>query len=197
MKQSRGDALGRYEPVGSSSLQESLVESPEPHLSVKATLSVTAPSNLPEGYALTVSHNHHSYTVAIPPGGVEAGQTIQVDVPSTSATDSAPLQSPSTEPDHIPVGHWRDDAFNLFRYGVCHPSCLVSVVCPLRTYISMPLQAPLSSFVVPNLCSMCINSVSVSLTNLSLFLPSLALLMLSLVFTHNQSQRDRSFNDCG
>jgi Cys-rich protein (TIGR01571 family) len=86
-----------------------------------AMMQVTAPAALPEGYEFDAALGDRIVKVQVPVGGVEAGQTFSVPMP-TSITSFI-----STIP--VPVGHWRDSLWSLFSYGACHPHVWTSCCC--------------------------------------------------------------------
>jgi len=75
-------------------------------------VSVTVPSAMKEGAEFQATYDGVEFPVTVPPGGVEEGQTIQVPFTGTS-------------------GKWKDDLFACTRYGIFHPSFVLSCCCPL------------------------------------------------------------------
>jgi hypothetical protein len=104
-------------PAGGESLQTT---------AVTAMMQVVAPATLPQGYEFDASIGDRSVKVTVPPGGVEQGQTFYVPLPEKVESLITGIS--------IPVGHWRDGLFDIFHYGVCHPSCWTSCCCPLCKY---------------------------------------------------------------
>jgi hypothetical protein len=110
-------------------LEENLV-GPNPSQAVPTVTSVPlmqviAPATLPEGYEFQAVIGDRTVPVKVPPGGVEQGQKFEVAFPQHLETAISGTS--------VPVGHWRDGLFNLFRYGACHPHCWTGCFCHLRT----------------------------------------------------------------
>lgn len=106
-------------------LQEHLVvAAPAQVEAVAATclVEVTAPADLPEGYQFEaiVGGQQQKLQVTVPPGGVEAGQKFAV--PYTAAAAAPAVVS-------IPVGHWKDELYECYRYGWCHTHIWTSLGC--------------------------------------------------------------------
>ena len=127
------------------------------------TIQVIAPATLPEGYEFDVTlPNQRIIKVAVPPGGVETGQTFPINVRnelllSASPTNASMNGGGSSPTISIPVGHWRDDVKDLFRYGIFHPHCLVSCFCPLRKYDFLAYISPFhlqTIFIKPRILSL-------------------------------------------
>eukprot|EP00584_Thalassiosira_punctigera_P011158 CAMPEP_0172529610 /NCGR_PEP_ID=MMETSP1067-20121228/3655_1 /TAXON_ID=265564 ORGANISM="Thalassiosira punctigera, Strain Tpunct2005C2" /NCGR_SAMPLE_ID=MMETSP1067 /ASSEMBLY_ACC=CAM_ASM_000444 /LENGTH=288 /DNA_ID=CAMNT_0013313699 /DNA_START=21 /DNA_END=887 /DNA_ORIENTATION=+ len=90
-------------------------------------LQVVAPATLAEGYTFEAEANGQRFTVKVPEGGVEKGQTFSVPFPASSdgyVGSAIPHAS-------APVGHWKDDLFGCCRHGVMHPSLWNAWCCPL------------------------------------------------------------------
>lgn len=112
-------------------LHDSLM-GPEPGASLPVTaatamMQVTAPATLPEGYEFDARIGERTVTVTVPEGGVEKGQTLTVPLPAT-------VEQLITGSISIPVGHWRDGLFDIFKHGACHPAVWASCCCHLCTY---------------------------------------------------------------
>lgn len=120
--------------VVNTSLGESLVGYPRPGETLPPApstiqIQVVAPATLPEGYQFDALVNGRTIKVQVPVGGVEKGQTFSVGIaPESIAGSGSNTASGSIS---IPVGHWRDDIFDCFKYGICHPHCWTSFLCPL------------------------------------------------------------------
>ena len=148
-----------YEPVQTTEesedgLQTSFLVAPPPTpvtVSGVPQIEVEAPSDLPEGYQfrVTIPGTKRTWTVTVPPGGVERGQKWTVplvdkpnefgdnDATTTTAAAGLPYGNSSSNPHasqpapaiHIPVGHWRDSLLGVFNYGLCHPHWWTAVTC--------------------------------------------------------------------
>jgi Cys-rich protein (TIGR01571 family) len=57
--------------------------------------------------------------VVQPEGGVEAGQRFVTSLPSSVRSTRI----------KAPIGHWKDDLFDCFKPGICHPSWLCAFFC--------------------------------------------------------------------
>lgn len=82
-------------------------------------VQVQAPFDLQAGYQLTVDINGQAAVVAVPDGGVLAGETFQASFVTTADGSG-----------NIPVGAWRDGIFSCCTLGCCHPSCCTAYWCP-------------------------------------------------------------------
>eukprot|EP00549_Striatella_unipunctata_P001965 CAMPEP_0118696612 /NCGR_PEP_ID=MMETSP0800-20121206/13956_1 /TAXON_ID=210618 ORGANISM="Striatella unipunctata, Strain CCMP2910" /NCGR_SAMPLE_ID=MMETSP0800 /ASSEMBLY_ACC=CAM_ASM_000638 /LENGTH=292 /DNA_ID=CAMNT_0006595769 /DNA_START=161 /DNA_END=1039 /DNA_ORIENTATION=+ len=96
-------------------------------VATNAMVEIEAPASLPEGYTFDAEANGRPFTVTVPPGGVEKGQKFRVPLPSVSM-DSLNINAP--ERSNIPVGHWRDDLCDCFRFGALHPVCWMAYCFP-------------------------------------------------------------------
>lgn len=88
-------------------------------------MEVISPATLSEGYVFEAQVGDQTFSVTVPPGGVEGGQKFLVPLPD--AISSVPKLN-------IPVGHWKDGICNCFAYGPCHNHCLMAAICPLSEY---------------------------------------------------------------
>jgi hypothetical protein len=88
-----------------------------------AMMQVVAPATLPEGYEFEASIGDRLVKITVPQGGIEKGQTFSVPLPEKVESLISGIS--------IPVGHWRDGLFDIFHYGVCHPSCWTACCCHL------------------------------------------------------------------
>lgn len=78
-------------------------------------VSVTAPLDLPEGYTFYASTSQgHTVSVTVPEGGVKKGHIMLV--PFRQVTVSV-------------TGRWKDDIFDCWSQGICHPSFLNACCC--------------------------------------------------------------------
>jgi hypothetical protein len=153
-----GDASGSYRPVSTTTvvedddLEASLVETPSniPAVLSQLRLEIIAPADLPEGYqfdAVIQDNNNQNMTipVTVPPGGIEKGQTFTVPYSTAAAAvknGNPNPRLPETNHHHdpfvrpqsigIPVGHWRDEICDCFRYGICHPHLWTACFCSAR-----------------------------------------------------------------
>jgi len=88
---------------------------------------VEAPATLPEGYSFEAQFNGQTFGVAVPAGGVKAGQKFIVPYPSATE-GSSDLALPRSS---VPVGHWKDALCDCCRFGCCHPACCNAYFCQL------------------------------------------------------------------
>jgi Cys-rich protein (TIGR01571 family) len=123
-----------FDPADDEVLDQSLLLTPEtsiPAATGQALLSVVAPATLPEGYTMDVQVGGRGqlYTVKVPPGGVEEGQSFEVNIEGR-ATSSNNLALGTVEDLNravavprvsVPVGAWRDGLCDCCRFGCCHP----------------------------------------------------------------------------
>uniref|UniRef100_A0A7S2GUZ6 PLAC8 family protein n=1 Tax=Helicotheca tamesis TaxID=374047 RepID=A0A7S2GUZ6_9STRA len=126
-----------------SQLDQSLIDVPPDTAlpSTKATpmMEVVAPANLPEGYTFPVEigdaekgATSTTFTVTVPIGGIEEGQTFSVPLPGNSSTTTPGTDGVSRV--SIPVGHWKDGLCNCCAYGCFHPLLWNSFFCiPIAT----------------------------------------------------------------
>lgn len=66
-----------------------------------------------------------------PKGGVKKGEvfkSVALNIDSTSAFDPTGRMKRMTEM-HAPAFQWRDNLFNIFANGICHPMALNSFFC--------------------------------------------------------------------
>jgi len=84
-------------------------------------VEVTAPSTLPEGFTFEAEANGRRFQVIVPNGGVEKGQVFSVSLPTEKESASAV--------DIATDGKFRDDLFDCFRQGLCHPSLCMPLWC--------------------------------------------------------------------
>ena len=141
-----------YEPVQTTEesddagLQTSFLVAPPPTpvtVSGVPQIEVEAPSDLPEGYQfrVTIPGTTRTWTVTVPPGGVERGQKWTVPLIEKQQPDAQQQQqqqlpysnnNTASQPApvvHIPVGHWRDSLLGFFNYGLCHPHWWTALTC--------------------------------------------------------------------
>jgi len=86
----------------------------EPIVSAEVLVEVTAPSALPEGATFLAEYEGTKFTVTVPTGGVTAGQNF--------VAPFNPQESSSS---------WKDNWAACTRYGICHPSLINALCCPL------------------------------------------------------------------
>jgi len=79
---------------------------------------VVAPATLTEGYTFEAQSGDRTFTVTVPQGGVEEGQTFLAPIPYPD--NDGPRMS-------IPIGHWKDGTFDCFNNGYFHPSVCCSI----------------------------------------------------------------------
>jgi Cys-rich protein (TIGR01571 family) len=87
-------------------------------------VTVTAPANLDEGYTFDAVHNGTTFTVTVPPGGVNKGQILRVPLTTSS---SSPGVTDSTFV--VPEGQWRDEFCDCCKHGSCEALCCLSFWC--------------------------------------------------------------------
>jgi len=115
-----------YEVIGQDGItgdEEDTLASAEPMIQVKA------PATLPEGYKLDVQVGQKTFTVTIPPGGVQEGQTFQVPLPGGSSSSISDF-SGAVARVSVPVGQWRDGICDCCAQGICHPLIWNAYCCP-------------------------------------------------------------------
>lgn len=66
---------------------------------------------------MAVDYNGQVITVEVPSSGVKKGERFIGHVVTSIENDNG---------HNIPVGGWRDDTFDCFRLGICHPSLCLS-----------------------------------------------------------------------
>jgi len=81
-------------------------------------IQVRAPATIPEGYKLDVQVHQKTFTVTIPPGGVQEGQTFQVPLPGGTNVDITEVAIAHLS---VPTGNWRDGVCDCCVQGICHP----------------------------------------------------------------------------
>lgn len=117
-----------------ASLEESLVPTPQLNSEVlsavttRPMLDIVAPATLPEGYEFTVQVGHQTIPVQVPVGGIERGQTFSVPFPDLATTKVSGMATGAAMV-AIPVGHWRDQWYECFSHGLCHPHLWTSCMC--------------------------------------------------------------------
>ena len=92
---------------------------------VQATVDVIAPTNMQEGYQFNVDSAGKMLRVAVPPGGVTAGQRF----PAIILSDLGGSATGGPNPHKIPTGTWRDGLCDCCKFGCCHPTCCLSFWC--------------------------------------------------------------------
>jgi len=92
-----------------------------PHSGPPRMIRVLAPAALPPGYELHIeSKDAASFNVVVPPGGVCEGEIFLAPIPQGYRTE---------ELTNSPTGEWKDGLFDLFRYGIGHPSFCCAFLC--------------------------------------------------------------------
>ncbi|CAB9507347.1 expressed unknown protein [Seminavis robusta] len=85
-------------------------------------VSVTAPSDLMEGYQFDAQMNGRNFKVTVPPGGVRAGQQFQVPAPTEAdfqRFSKGAVNKPSANGTGAPVGQFRNDMCSCFETCPC------------------------------------------------------------------------------
>jgi Cys-rich protein (TIGR01571 family) len=90
-----------------------------------STVDVIAPTNMAEGYRFNVDSGGRTLQVAVPAGGVSAGQRFAAIILS----DGGAGHNDQTNPHNIPTGRWRDDLCDCCKFGCCHAQCCLSYWC--------------------------------------------------------------------
>jgi len=112
---------------------------------IQPMMEVIAPANLPEGYTFQVevpsssnnatdteNNSIRTFTVTVPKGGIEEGQSFSVPLPGGSDALDDSMIRPRVS---IPVGHWRDGVLDICKYGPFHPLLWNSFCCvPSKFY---------------------------------------------------------------
>jgi len=106
---------------------------------IQPMMEVIAPANLPEGYTFQVevpsssnnatdteNNSIRTFTVTVPKGGIEEGQSFSVPLPGGSDALDDSMIRPRVS---IPVGHWRDGVLDICKYGPFHPLLWNSFCC--------------------------------------------------------------------
>jgi Cys-rich protein (TIGR01571 family) len=124
---------GSYTPLEQDqNVGEDLLLQPEIHEDAVAVaepmIQVKAPATLSEGYKLDVQVGPRTFTVTIPAGGVQEGQSFQVPLPGGGDTDLSQLQT-AVARIAVPTGQWRDGICDCFNNGICHTMLLNSIFC--------------------------------------------------------------------
>ena len=83
-------------------------------------VDVVAPADLPGGYAFEAEIEDRRFLAIVPKGGVRKGETFSCYMRDLSKVGS-----------EVPVGRWRDSLTSCFVNGICHPSVLNALWCPL------------------------------------------------------------------
>jgi len=109
-------------------------------------IQVKAPTTLPEGYKLDVQVGPKTLKVAIPPGGVQEGQTFQVPFPGGSNLNSAEVAFARVS---VPTGNWRDGVCDCCAQGICHPSLCNSYFCHTITIAQVMTRMKLNLWAKP------------------------------------------------
>jgi hypothetical protein len=90
-----------------------------------STVDVIAPTNMAEGYRFNVDSGGRTLQVAVPAGGVSAGQRFAAIILSEGGATA----NDQTNPHNIPTGRWRDDLCDCCKFGCCHAQCCLSYWC--------------------------------------------------------------------
>eukprot|EP00584_Thalassiosira_punctigera_P006352 CAMPEP_0172531078 /NCGR_PEP_ID=MMETSP1067-20121228/4619_1 /TAXON_ID=265564 ORGANISM="Thalassiosira punctigera, Strain Tpunct2005C2" /NCGR_SAMPLE_ID=MMETSP1067 /ASSEMBLY_ACC=CAM_ASM_000444 /LENGTH=194 /DNA_ID=CAMNT_0013315407 /DNA_START=33 /DNA_END=614 /DNA_ORIENTATION=+ len=126
----------KYAPIaipvtvnGDDTLSERFIATPvdKPSPEAQPYLEVAAPATLPEGYTFEANANGQNFTVKVPVGGVEEGQTFSVPFPAgANGYSGAAIPRAS-----VPVGDWKDGLCDCCRHGLIHPVIWNAWCCPL------------------------------------------------------------------
>lgn len=84
-------------------------------------VDVAAPADLPGGYAFEAEIEDRRFLAIVPKGGVRKGETFSCYMRDLSKVDGS----------DVPIGRWRDSLLSCFVNGICHPSVLNALWCPL------------------------------------------------------------------
>mmetsp|Transcript_6272 Transcript_6272/g.12547 ORF Transcript_6272/g.12547 Transcript_6272/m.12547 type:complete len:307 (+) Transcript_6272:91-1011(+) len=86
------------------------------------TVDVIAPTNMAAGYQFNVDSGGNMMRVAVPAGGVVAGQRFAAII----LQDIGTAGGTQTNPHSIPNGRWRDELCDCCKFGCCHPMCCLA-----------------------------------------------------------------------
>jgi len=107
---------------------------------------VKAPATLPEGYKLDVQVRRKTFTVTIPPGGVQEGQTFHVPLPGGKNLDNTEVAIARVS---VPTGNWRDGLCDFCVQGICHPLLWNSICCNIITVAQVMTRMKLNLWAKP------------------------------------------------
>lgn len=99
-------------------------------------VEVESPGDLPEGYVFDAIYDGQTFSVTVPPGGVNRGERFSAPFePKLLPPMITAMATPSpSSPNGIdnggsisssPSGYWKDGLFACFKHGICHPSCII------------------------------------------------------------------------
>ena len=111
-----GPVMAEAVPVQSQ--PEVPVTTPTPN-----TVDVIAPTNMAGGYQFNVDAGGRLLRVAVPAGGVQAGQRFGAIILQQGGAGTG---SPQDDPHMIPRGHWRDGLCDCCKFGCCHAQCCLA-----------------------------------------------------------------------
>lgn len=107
----------------SSKVSYEAVGTAEPVVEGNILVQVESPADLPEGYTFEASYEGQVFPVQVPPGGLKKGEKYNVPFDPTTASTSVTAT--------VSTRKWKDDLFDCFNFGICHPSFLNAIFCPL------------------------------------------------------------------
>eukprot|EP00549_Striatella_unipunctata_P002381 CAMPEP_0118705752 /NCGR_PEP_ID=MMETSP0800-20121206/20065_1 /TAXON_ID=210618 ORGANISM="Striatella unipunctata, Strain CCMP2910" /NCGR_SAMPLE_ID=MMETSP0800 /ASSEMBLY_ACC=CAM_ASM_000638 /LENGTH=304 /DNA_ID=CAMNT_0006607987 /DNA_START=91 /DNA_END=1005 /DNA_ORIENTATION=+ len=129
----QSDSKGSYSHLSQSLVHSEVDEEMDTAKKATATpiVEVVAPSDLAEGYELQVTVNGAVTKIKVPQGGVVKGQRFSAPLPTAERPilSSPELVPPPSSNSSIPVGHWRDDTFDCFKYGFFHAHLWNAMCC--------------------------------------------------------------------
>ena len=99
----------------------------KPAPTTQATVDVIAPTNMQGGYQFNVDQGGRLLKVAVPAGGVTAGQRFAALI--LDEGNAVAGTSTGANPHGIPTRRWRDDLCDCCKLGCCHPLCCLSCWC--------------------------------------------------------------------
>lgn len=102
-------------------------------------VEVCAPAALKGGYTFDVEVNGDIFTVVVPTGGVTEGQVF-----------TAQTQRKIDDTHRIPQNAWKDNFFDIFRYGPFHSSFMLALCCPLLGLGQVMTRLNLTAIATPS-----------------------------------------------
>jgi len=81
-------------------------------------VTVSSPLDLPEGYTFYADYEESMICATVPKGGVKKGHLIVIPFNQAIVSKGVACQ-------------WKDDLFDCFQHGICHPSLINACCCPL------------------------------------------------------------------
>mmetsp|Transcript_20975 Transcript_20975/g.27062 ORF Transcript_20975/g.27062 Transcript_20975/m.27062 type:complete len:569 (+) Transcript_20975:151-1857(+) len=139
---------------------------------------VIAPANLPGGYRFEAQLENRKFLATVPPGGVVKGQTFLTEYRDLDRVVMS-----------VPVGHWRDNIYDCFSQGICHPMFLTTIFCPLISLGQIMTRTRMTWTGTPG------PIVETRMTFTSMWIILFSYITLNLVFIALPLTRDSPFRD--